>query len=129
MKVTFKNIGANIDDKKNDLLKKFCKFLQKNHKLKEDVTIHLLGEKIGRMTTGSQHKEKGIKILINNRMNRDILRTLAHEWVHSYQRNVIGRDKGPDIGGQNEDEANAKSGEIIKRFEKSHPNKETKIYD
>jgi len=129
MKVTFKNIGANIDDNKNDLLKKFCKFLQKNHKLKEDVTIHLMGEKIGRMTTGSQHKEKGIKILINNRMNRDILRTLAHEWVHSYQRNVIGRDRGPDIGGQNEDEANSLSGSLVKSFEKENPDLNDVIYE
>ena len=86
-------------------------------------------EKIGRMTTGSQHKEKGIKILINNRMNRDILRTLAHEWVHSYQINVIGRDKGPDIGGQNEDEANSLSGSLVKSFEKENPDLDSVIYE
>jgi hypothetical protein len=31
--------------------------------------------------------------------------------------------------GQNEDEANAKSGELIKKFEKHHPDDESKMYD
>jgi hypothetical protein len=129
MKITFKNNDANIDSEKKELIVKFCKFLQKKYKLEEDLTITFLGERVGRMTTGSQHKEKGIKILVNNRMNRDILRTLAHEWVHSYQRNVIGRKRGPNIGGQNEDEANAISGQVMKQFEKKHPKVEKKMYD
>ena len=81
------------------------------------------------MTTGQRNVKNELLVLSKNRMNRDILRTLTHEWIHEYQRTILGRERGGDIGGQNEDEANAKSGEIIKRFEKSHPNKETKMYD
>ena len=121
MNITFKNNGADLDSEKKELLKKFCKFLQKNHKLKDDTVITFFGERVGGMTTGSHHKEKGIKVLVNNRMNRDILRTLAHEWVHAHQRNVLGREKGPDIGGENEDEANALSGSLVKSFEKENP--------
>jgi Fe-Mn family superoxide dismutase len=129
MKITFKNNDANIDSEKKELIVKFCKFLQKKYKLEEDLTITFLGERVGRMTTGSQHKEKGIKILVNNRMNRDILRTLAHEWVHSYQRNVIGRKRGPNIGGQNEDEANALAGSLMKTFEKENPDLDKIIFE
>jgi hypothetical protein len=42
---------------------------------------------------------------------------------------MLGRERGSDIGGQNEDEANAKSGELIKKFEKTHPDDESKMYD
>ena len=59
----------------------------------------------------------------------DILKTLSHEWIHEYQRTILGRERGGDIGGQNEDEANAKSGELIKKFEKHHPDDESKMYD
>jgi Fe-Mn family superoxide dismutase len=121
MNITFKNNGADLDSEKKELLKKFCKFLQKNYKLKDDTVITFFGERVGRMTTGSHHKEKGIKVLVNNRMNRDILRTLAHEWVHAHQRNVLGRERGPDIGGENEDEANSLSGSLVKTFEKENP--------
>jgi|688.fasta_scaffold09051_4 Fe-Mn family superoxide dismutase len=129
MNVTFKNINSDISKQEKDLLKTFCKFLQKEYPLKDDLVIHLLGQREGRMTTGSQHKEKGIKILVNNRMNRDILRTLAHEWVHSHQRNVLGRKRGPDIGGQNEDEANSLAGSLIKTFEKENPDLENIIFE
>jgi Fe-Mn family superoxide dismutase len=129
MKITFKSVGCTLDENKKKLFKEFCKFLQKNYKLKSDLIITFTNERIGKMTTGSQHVNKGIKILIKNRMNRDILRTLAHEWVHVYQRNVLGRERGPDIGGQNEDEANALSGSLIKKFESLNPDKDKIIYE
>jgi Fe-Mn family superoxide dismutase len=49
------------------------------------------------------------------------MRTLAHEWVHAYQINVLKREHGPNIGGQNEDEANAYGGRLIKMFEEEYP--------
>jgi hypothetical protein len=48
---------------------------------------------------------------------------LAHEWVHEYQIQILNREQGPDIGGKNEDEANALSGQLVKKFEKKHPEK------
>jgi hypothetical protein len=62
-------------------------------------------------------------------MTRDILRTLAHEWVHEHQLNVLKREHGPDIGGKNEDEANAYAGQLMKKFEKKYPKEEDKMYD
>ena len=61
-------------------------------------------------------------------MNRDILRTLSHEWIHEYERTILKFDKGPDIGGKNENIANAISGELVKKFEKIYPELEKKIY-
>jgi hypothetical protein len=62
-------------------------------------------------------------------MNRDILRTLAHEWIHEYQMTILGRERGPDIGGTNEDEANAFSARLIKMFEKKFPYDEKYMYE
>jgi Fe-Mn family superoxide dismutase len=82
------------------------------------------------MTTGSHNVNKRkIKILSKGRLNRDILRTLAHEWVHDYQRDILKRPKGPNIGGKNEDEANAFAGQLIKKFEKKFPQKEEMMYE
>ena len=61
-----------------------------------------------------------------NRALVDVMRSLAHELVHHKQweqgrLNV----KPPDIGGEIEDEANAKAGQFIKMFAKS----DQTIYD
>jgi hypothetical protein len=129
MKITIKHNDSGLDTNDKKMYNDFIKFLGKHYPVNQDLTILFLGDKMGQMSTGSQSMDGTLKILSKNRLNRDIMRTLAHEWVHAHQRFSLGRERGPDIGGQNEDEANAKSGEIIKRFEKSHPNEEPKMYD
>ena len=121
MKVSIKRINSGLDSKYNELIHTFIKFLQKNYQLKDDITIQFVGKKTGGMSTGSQHPTDGIKVLTDGRLNRDIMRTLAHEWVHAYQINVLKREQGPNIGGQNEDEANAYGGRLIKMFEEEYP--------
>jgi hypothetical protein len=93
------------------------------------VTIKFVGDRVGNMTTGQRNVKNELLILSKNRMNRDILRTLAHEWVHEYQTTILKRSKGQDIGGKNEDEANALSGSIMKRYEKKHPYDEKRMYE
>ena len=81
------------------------------------------------MSTGSRNKHSVLKVLSKNRMNRDICRTLAHEWIHEHQFSNLNRNHGPDIGGKNENEANYKAGSLIKTFEKENPAKEPKMYE
>ena len=118
-----------MDKGKQEFMNNFIKFLQKEIPLKNDITIEFLGERKGGMSTGSRKDEKLLKVLSKNRLNRDICRTLAHEWIHEYQISVLDRDHGADIGGQNENEANSGAGILIKRFEKEFPNKEEKMYE
>ena len=129
MKVTVKHFDKEHGIKNKKLYETFIKFLQEIIPIKNDVLINLVDKRIGDMTTGSRSNDSTLKILVKNRINRDILRTLAHEWVHEYQRTILNRDKGPNIGGRNEDEANAESGAIIKKFEKKFPNFEKLMYD
>ena len=129
MNVIVKHINSGIPKDQHEFFNKFISFLQRKMPLKNDITVLFLGEKFGGMSTGSRTDDGTLKILSKNRMNRDICRTLAHEWVHEYQLNVLKIKKGPDIGGENEDEANSKAGSLIKTFEKENPNKEFKMYE
>lgn len=129
MKVTIKYKDCEKVDSSHETIIKFVKHLQKKFPLENDVHIILLGEKDGEMTTGSRMDNNTLKILVQNRIIRDVLRTLGHEWVHEYQIDVLNRDKGPDIGGKNEDEANAFSGRLVKQFEKKFPYQKEIIYN
>jgi len=128
MKVSF--VFENKDFKKNfDFIKKFIELLQRKFPLKNDLKIFFLDKQKGEMSTGSRRPDNVIKVLVSNRMNRDIMRTLSHEWVHEYQMDVLKRKKGPNIGGRNEDEANAFAGQLIKIFEKENPEMEQFMYE
>lgn len=129
MKVTVKHFDKEHGIKNKKLYKTFIKFLQEMMPIKNDILVNLVDRRIGDMTTGSRSNDSTLKILTKGRINRDIMRTLAHEWVHEYQRTVLKREKGQNIGGKNEDEANALAGSIIKKFEKQFPNFEDKMYE
>jgi hypothetical protein len=128
MKITIKHKDSDIPKENYDFYNDFIKYLQKEYPLKRDVTIIFFGERNGGMTTGSRTDDGKLKILSKGRMNRDILRTLAHEWYHEYDRTVLGSPKGPDIGGHSEDDANAEAGKVLKQYEKSNPKNEKKMY-
>ena len=69
-----------------------------------------------------------IKVYVANRGLADILRSMAHELVHHKQKEQ-GRLERPiqDIGGEIEDEANARAGSLVKKF--GYENPELAIYE
>ena len=127
MKVKVRQHDKNIRDSKKEMIDEFIKFMFTQYPLENDIEINFLPHRKGKMTTGSRSENGIIKVLTKNRITRDIIRTIAHEWIHEYQRDILGRDRGPDIGGLNEDEANALAGSLIKKFEKKFPNLEEKM--
>ena len=129
MKATVHHQDKERLSKHKDVCDTFIKFLYSEYPLKHDIKIFFLKNRIGHMTTGARDENHTIKVLVKDRINRDILRTLAHEWIHEYQRGVLNRERGQDIGGINEDEANALSGSLIKKFEKKFPNFEEMMYE
>ena len=128
MKVDIIYRGFNPSIEQEKLIKQYVSFLKKSHPLKKDVELVFTSSRLGSMTTGARSKNDNLKILIKDRLNRDILRTISHEWFHEYQRTVLNRDKGDNIGDKNENEANAIAGKDVKRFEKSNKNLEKIIY-
>ena len=119
-------------------LSQCSKFIKKNN-----LVEHIRADTAGSAETISKTKIKteaaiasslsaeiyDLKILSKNRLNRDICRTLAHEWIHEHQMDVLKRDHQGDIGSQNENEANSGAGILVKKFEKHHPRKEEKMYE
>lgn len=63
-----------------------------------------------------------VKVYVGNRGLADILRSIAHEFVH-HKQNQDNRLNGPhqDVGGEIEDEANSKAGSIVKQFGYDNP--------
>jgi hypothetical protein len=128
MKITIKHNNSEVPKENYSFFDDFIKYLQKKYPLKQDITIIFVGDRKGNMTSGQRNDKGELLILSKDRMNRDILRTLAHEWYHEYDRTVLGSPKGPDIGGHSEDDANAEAGKVLKQYEKSNPKNEKKMY-
>ena len=77
---------------------------------------------------GYNIKDNEVKVLGKNRSLADIIRSIAHELVH-HKQNQNGElsgnaEEGAD-GSPIENEANAKAGEIVRKFGKIKP----EIYD
>jgi len=114
---------ATLNDDNKKKLTDFVKFIKKELGLKEVPTISIQNNRDGLKTTANYDytkENKIIKVCSKNRALVDIMRSLAHELVHHKQWED-GRLKGPkppDIGGEIEDEANAKAGQFIKMYSK-----------
>ena len=128
MEVNIEYVGIEPSKEDEKLIKNFISQLKKNYPLKDDITILFQNKRTGEMTTGSRTNKNKLKVLVKNRLNRDVMRTLAHEWSHEYQRNILKRKKGKNIGGKNEAEASSQASQEIKKFEKSHKNLEKTVY-
>ena len=66
MKVKIVNKNSGLSQDKMDVLQTFIIYCQETSPLKKDVTITFLGERIGKMTTGSEISGT-IKVLAKNR--------------------------------------------------------------
>jgi len=128
MEVNIEYIGVEPTKSDKVLIDDFITQLKKNYPLKGDVDILFQNKRTGEMTTGSRSNKHKLRILVKDRLNRDILRTLSHEWSHEYQRTVQNKRKTKDIGGEGENVASATSSKEIKKFEKNNKSKEKSIY-
>lgn len=130
MKLCLKFKKGTLEKYQIDVIKSFILLLQDKLTLTGKITIRFLDERVGKMTTGSFKNETNeIKVLAKGRMLADILRTLSHEWAHSYDHQKLKIKDRKDIGGESEDYANKKSGELTKKFIKSHPKLHKKIFN
>lgn len=114
---------------KIEVINDFVRFLQKKYPLEDAIQIVFTGVRYGKMTTGSRTDNNILKILSSDRMLIDILRTLAHEWVHEYQHQILDWEKGPDIGGKNENHANIEAGILMKLFQKEYQQHTNILYN
>lgn len=111
-----------LSDEKKEKLHKFVKFVKKELELESVPTISIQNGRGKLKTTANYDYTKENKIIKVNAKNRalvDVMRSIAHELVHhkQYEQGRL-KVKPPDIGGEIEDEANAKAGQFIKMFAK-----------
>lgn len=120
-----------LDDKKKEVLNSFVKFVKKELEIQNLPSIKIQNNRDGLKTTANYDytkKNKIVKVCAKNRALVDVLRSVAHELVHHMQYEqgrLNGPETPPDIGGEIEDEANAKAGQFIKMYAKIDPT----IYD
>lgn len=111
-----------LDDNKKEKLNKFVKFVKEQLELKTVPTISIQNHRNGLKTTANYDytkENKIVKVCMKNRALVDVMRSIAHELVHHKQFEQGRLEvKPPDIGGEIEDEANAKAGQFIKMFSK-----------
>jgi hypothetical protein len=118
-----------LNDKKKQTLDTFVKFVKDELELKTVPSVSIQNNRDGLKTTANYDytkENKIIKVTGKNRALVDVLRSIAHEMVHHKQFEQGRLEvQPPDIGGEIEDEANAKAGVFIKMFAKIDPT----IYD
>jgi len=107
----------------NAILKRFIVFLKRELTLTIDIPYILIDDpdfsKKNR-AFGMMNSDGIVYISIINRHPLDILRTVAHEVVH-YKQSIKRVAMNPNPGSPSENEANAKAGEIMRKYGKLHP--------
>ena len=119
-----------LNDDKKEKLNSFVKFVKEQLELRDVPTISIQNHKNGLKTTANYDytkENKVVKVCMKNRALVDVMRSIAHELVHhkQWEDGRLNGPKPPDIGGEIEDEANAKAGQFIKMFAKQ----DESIYD
>ena len=110
-----------LSDDKKEKLNSFVKFVKEQLGLETVPTISVQNHRNGLKTTANYDytkENKLIKVCMKNRALVDVMRSIAHELVHhkQFEQGRLNGPKPPDIGGEIEDEANAKAGQFIKMF-------------
>jgi hypothetical protein len=118
-----------VDKKKKLKIAKFIKFVTSQLGIKNPFKVQFAIDRDESMKTYAFYDTANgiIKVYIKGRGLADVLRSIAHEFVHHRQNqdNKI-KPVNQDIGGEIEDEANAKAGALVKRF--GYENPDFKIY-
>lgn len=104
------------------ILNKFLGFLKREIRFDYNIPIILVDDVDfckNNKTFGLMYPDK-IVISIINRHPIDILRTVAHEYIHHKQQSE-GKKLNGNAGSSSENEANAKAGEILRKYGSLHP--------
>jgi hypothetical protein len=115
-----------LNDDNKGKLDSFVKFVKEQLEIKAVPTIKIQNNRDGLKTTANYDytkENKIIKVCSKGRALVDVMRSIAHEMVHhkQFEDGRLDGPQPPDIGGEIEDEANAKAGQYIKMYAKIDP--------
>lgn len=125
MKIILKNIRQNTRPNQVGIIKDFISFLQDRAPLKNDIVVIFTSDRTDHLMTTGRQIEDSIKIFVKERILIDIMRTLAHEWVHELQ---FENSEDPQSERKIEDHANSLSGFLIRKFVSDNPHHEAELY-
>ena len=119
---------------RKEIIREAVKFICGELKIKQTFSIKLSKNRKGGFVTYAFYnsEDKSIHVYVKNRGLADIIRSVFHEIVHRKQdeENKIDINKPPqDVGGDIENQANSKAGELIKKFGYLMRDKNINIYD
>ena len=128
----FVDKNLNLPKDKIKLAGEFCLFCAEELPIEGNFEIYMVADRKPHSITTTAHYEVGsniCKVYCKNRALVDCLRSIAHEMTHMMQDEMgllIGHIR--DAGGFHEDQANARAGELIKRFVKGRKDRDI-IYE
>jgi len=104
------------------ILKRFLIFLKRELNLSYDIPYVLMDDAdfAKREKAFGIMNNKLIYVSVVNRHPMDILRTFAHEVVH-YKQVMQGKNMSSSAGSMIENQANAKAGELMRKYGNLHP--------
>jgi hypothetical protein len=112
-------------DQRDEIIN-FLKFACKELDITSCPKINLIQEPVSNNISNSfaaySPDKKRIFLYVKNRHILDILRSLCHELVHHIQ-NLKGElnDNSGETGSPQENEANSVAGQIMRKYNKTHP--------
>jgi hypothetical protein len=103
----------------------FTNFAKEFLGINDDIKVKLAFERTPDLKTTAYYNTSGFLVVyVKDRAIVDVIRSLAHELVH-HKQNLEGRLKDAVKDGEDgspiENEANAKAGEIVRRYGKLNP--------
>ena len=126
MSIIGKSVGRPINKTQFErIVKQFIVFAKKELRINFDIPIHFVDDaKFAKNISsfGEISSSYVINVSIINRHPMDVLQTLAFELDH-YKQYLTKRSTKitSNIGSVTENQANAKAGEIVKKFGSLHP--------
>ena len=107
------------------MFKRFVVFLKRELQLTYDIPVIFIDDAEFAKTIGAFgeiSRDNIIHLSVINRHPMDIFRTLAHEFVHYKQYMEKGiHNKSSRAGSPTENQANAKAGELMRKYGQLHP--------
>ena len=106
----------------NQKLKQFIKFAARQLGLEKIPDVHFVGHEEDKHNAFGhfQHSDDAIKVRSIDRHPLDIMRTIAHEMAH-YKWRLDGKVGDNIAGGESENYAHARAGEIMRKYDNTHP--------
>lgn len=113
-----------MDKQTKYIVAKFVKFITNELQIDIPFKVNFTTKRTEDLTTYAYYDPNthNIKVYCKDRGLADVLRSLAHEFVHHHQNQTGQLQKpAPDVGGPIEDGANAIAGQLVKKFGYQHP--------